>query len=339
MAAVTRATAWERWRFHLEVGRRCSPRTVGEYRQRLWRFWASIEPKAWDQATAKDLDRFLRRPVLAHACASTHAGAPLAVKSQSGYHTTVSLFYRWAAGKGGLLRRDPMADVAAPKVGRALPRSLPLADVRRLVEHVAGRPDSDVERRIRRLADGDANKASKYRLTIGNPRVEVAVWLAYGCGLRAMEVAGLRAEDVHLGEHPCVRVVAGKGGTQRTIPLAPPVCEVLAAYLDGRPRFGAVVDHREWPGRHLSAGYVANLLGWALRAAGVSASGHQLRHTFATELLRAAKGANLYTVSKLLGHAHVGTTEVYVAAYPGEGSVEGLPDPRACGGPGAAAPG
>ena len=75
-----------------------------------------------------------------------------------------------------------------------------------------------------------------------------------------------------------------------------------------------VESHRD-QGRGLSAKTVSHLLGEALRAAGVAATGHQLRHTFATELLAVGEGTNIRAVSRLLGHSQLEVTERYVGAY------------------------
>jgi len=155
------------------------------------------------------------------------------------------------------------------------------------------------------------------------------VWLAYGAGLRAGELAGLRTEDVTLGGRPHLRVL-GKGRRERLVPLAPQVAVVLAGWLHGRPQAGPLVCSQRDPNRPLQPRTVSALLGDVLKAAGVKASAHQLRHTFATELLAAGGGTNLDAVGRLLGHTDPKTTRRYTGAYDADAwaAVKLLPDPR-----------
>jgi integrase len=288
--------AWERYRAYL-VERGCRPRTISAYRFALYDFDAFLGDKPWRKATPRDLHRFLdRRPRSGRA-----TGGRLAANTRLHNACIVVAFYRWARA-AGLIGRDPMAAVALPKGGAPAVRALDLGDVRALLTWVGG-----------------------------DERLEVCTWLAFGCGLRVGEIAALRIEHVQLRGRPLLRVVDGKGGRDRIVPLPDPVRDVLAAYLARRPAAGPLVDSRRRPGDPVKAGAVSRWLSGAMRGAGLSDSGHALRHTFATLLLAADRGRNLYTVSKLLGHASTRTTErVYVAGYAGEldATVALLPDPR-----------
>jgi integrase/recombinase XerD len=301
--AIPQAAAWGRYRAHL-VRHHRSPKTISTYRGALYAFWASLDGRGWDRARAVDLERFLRRP---------RSGRPLAPKSAELYCTSIRRFYAWATARR-LLRRDPMAEVVPPRAGRPIPRSLPLAQVGEVLRHAAG-----------------------------DDRLRVMLWLGYGAGLRAGEIAAVRVEDLRLDDDPAtVRVRHGKGDRERVVPLAGPVRAVLAAYLasEGLPRSGPLVASRLFPGQPLGAHYVSELLGRALRGAGVAATGHQLRHTWATELLKAGRGTNLRAVSRGLGHASLTTTELYTSAYDADlvASVALLPDPRVAGVRGAPSP-
>lgn len=301
--AVAFAAAWDRWRYHLLAERQRSRNTVATYRVALTEFQRFIAPKRWDRATEGDLTRFLGRPRQGWAAAS---GGHLSAKSRATYAGAVCGFYAWAASRrGGLLRRDPMAELLRPRGGRPVPRAVPLADVDRLLAY------AETDRRL-----------------------EVMVWLAYGCGLRAAEIAGLRVEDVWLAEPARVRV-DGKGGRERVVPLHPRVRVVLGAYTAGRPGSGPVVGHSLRPGQAVTAKWVSRELGRVMRALGILADGgqqataHALRHTFATELLRAGRGLNIHAVSRALGHERLATTQLYVASYDADvaDAIAGLPDP------------
>ncbi len=134
--------------------------------------------------------------------------------------------------------------------------------------------------------------------------------LLYGAGLRIAEALSLDAAALPLGP---TLMVTGKGAKQRVVPLLPVVREALAAYaaacpwplVPGSPLF------RGARGGPLSAGMVQKAVARARVALGLPASAtpHALRHSFATHLLGA--GADLRSVQELLGHASLGSTQIY----------------------------
>jgi len=292
--AQQRAELLERYRHHLVVERYRSPATWRHYRRALTAFW-DFCGKPWQRCSATDLHRFLTRR--AHPGGNSR-GPRLADSSRHTYAGYVRACYRWAAAER-LLKRDPMAGVALPPRRLGPPRALQLHQVAAVLEHAAT-----------------------------DPRLHVMVWLAYGCGLRVGGIATLQVQDIVLTGRPHLRV-QGKGGRQRLVPLHPRVAGVLVAFLDGRPQTGPLVCSAVRPGQPLKPRTVSKLLSAALKAAKVRASAHQLRHTFATELLAAGKGQNLRAVSYLLGHASIASTERYVLAYNADAwaAIEGLPDP------------
>ncbi len=226
-------------------------------------------------------------------------GPRLAASTRRSYAAYVRTFYRRAAALRWI-GRDPMAAVCLPPCPLGPPRALDLADVARLL-----------------------------RDTRDDGRLRLMVWLAYGAGLRAAEIAGLRREDVQLTGRAHL-VVTGKGRRTRTVPLNRRLAAVLRAELHGGATVGPVVSSRHVPGRALRPQTVSRLLSVVLRGAGIAASGHSLRHTFATELLAAGKGHNFRAVQRLLGHQHASSTERYVAAYDQDAydAVALLPDPQ-----------
>jgi integrase/recombinase XerD len=187
-------------------------------------------------------------------------------------------------------RRD-LADLAA-HLGRRrdrLPRSLSLGEVERLIE----------------AANGTTPRSIRDRALIE---------LLYGAGLRVSEAVGLERGDVDL-EGRSVRCI-GKGDKERVVPLGSQAVEALRRYLSrGRP----YLDRRHRPELFLNA------QGGALTRAGAfliirklaGKAGldperihpHLLRHSFATHLLEG--GADLRSVQEMLGHADLGTTEIY----------------------------
>ena len=187
----------------------------------------------------------------------------------------------------GLVERNPAALVPGPRRVRTLPATLSEPEVERLL-------DGPLTAEPRRLRD------------------RALLELLYGCGLRASEACGLRMGDVDADEG-FVRVT-GKGGKERDVPLGGAAADALDRYLRaGRPRLGRPSTDRVFVsirGRPLGPTDIRRALRRELAAAGLAErSPHALRHTFATHLLE--HGADLRSIQELLGHASVGTTQVY----------------------------
>jgi integrase/recombinase XerD len=149
------------------------------------------------------------------------------------------------------------------------------------------------------------------RTTMGR-RNYAALLLMVRRGLRAGEVAALTLDDIdwEAGEI----VVHGKGTSIGRLPLPTDVGEAIVSYL--RRRRPPQVESRSLflrsraPHRGGTAAMFTGLASHSLRAAGVSSGGsHRLRHTAATQMLRA--GASLTEIAQVLRHRHVDTTAIY----------------------------
>jgi integrase/recombinase XerC len=297
LGVVGPALLWERFRYYLERDCQRRPRTVKAYRYVYWSWIKFLGPKSWHKATEADVRRFLERPPLSARALSLR----LSPNTRLHYAATLSVLYAWAQASGHL-RRNPMASFKLPKGGIPVPRSFPLPDLRQIL--VAAERD---------------------------PRLYVMCALGYFAGLRAAEIAGVRIEDITLGDRPRL-LVHGKGGRDRTLPIHPElraaIVRVLAA--QGHPRVGPLVSSRRYPGEPLIPSTVSHILGRHLRNLGIEGSGHGLRHSAATELLAAERGRNLQQVVAFLGHKSDRTTRRYVMAYDFElaDQVPKIPDPR-----------
>lgn len=136
---------------------------------------------------------------------------------------------------------------------------------------------------------------------------------AYALGLRVSELCHLRLADIDGdADRMCVRIVQGKGGKDRYVPLAADTLQMLRRWwLVARPRewlFCAQSDSR----RPLYEDSASRWFHAARAQAGICKSGgiHTLRHCYATHLLES--GVDLHTLSKWLGHRHVSTTMRYL---------------------------
>lgn len=189
----------------------------------------------------------------------------------------------------GVLARDPAEHVEVPRPPRPLPRALARETVSALVEAPdTGRPAGVRDRAL--------------------------LELLYATGLRASECCALRLEDLNLAAG--FVVCTGKGRRQRLVPVGAAALAWVRTYLgDVRPRATRRRDCGRLfvnpRGQPLSRQSVWRIVWRAAAAAGVRrrVSPHVLRHSFASHLLEG--GADLRSVQAMLGHADIGTTQIY----------------------------
>jgi len=212
-------------------------------------------------------------------------------------------FYRHAR-REGWVEGDPWASVSTPRRARRLPAVLEVGEVEDLLDAIG--PVAGPGR------GGDPGLGAALAL-----RDRALLETAYAGGLRVAELAAasLALLDV---SHAEMRVV-GKGRKERMVLLGRPATDALEAYLEaGRPRLrvgahgaddGALFLNAA--GTRLGVRGIRYRLDRIVRAAGLpeGISPHTLRHSFASHLLDG--GADLRVVQELLGHASLGTTQVY----------------------------
>ena len=256
---------------------RRAARTVDAYRRDLGDL-AAFLGRPPGEANAEDIERWL-------ADLRARGQAPSSIARRA---AAARAFYRHLVLLGD--REDnPAADVQLPRRRPRLPRTLSPRDVERLID----------------AANGTTPRSLRDR---------ALVELLYGAGLRVSEAVGLERGAVDL-ENRLVRCI-GKGDKERIVPLGRDGVEALRRYVSrGRP----YLDRRHRRELFLNA------QGGALTRAGAflilrrlaTKAGldpqrvhpHVLRHSFATHLLEG--GADLRSVQEMLGHADLGTTELY----------------------------
>lgn len=182
------------------------------------------------------------------------------------------VFYRWAIDQE-LTDKDPTVKIPRPRLRRSLPRPIATADLRAALEQSSGRH---------------------------------RCWILLGAyeGLRCQEMAGLRREDV-LEDDELLRVVAAKGDHERVVPLHPEVAQALLALP--MPEAGWIFVGRF--GQPYTPNHLSQDLNAYLRSVGVTATAHQLRHWFATELYRSTHDLRL--TQEMLGHSSPAMTALY----------------------------
>lgn len=145
----------------------------------------------------------------------------------------------------------------------------------------------------------------------GSSRDTAILNLLARAGLRVGEVVRLRLEDVEVsGRSGWVMVRGGKGNKTRRVPLNSEARQTLKAWLDERPQVSGDWVFLSQRGRQLSERDVQRMVAEYARMAGIQATPHTLRHTFATRAVE--KGVDVATLAAILGHSRLETTGRYL---------------------------
>lgn len=269
---------------HLTQVRRLSPATVRAYRSDLHDLAAAVGERSLADVDLETLRDWLWRATQRGDARATLARRAAAARS----------FFAWAKDED-LIGLDPSLRLIAPKRGRTLPAVASKDGMRDLLD----------ARRVT-AADGDPIHLRDHAI----------LELLYGSGMRVSELCGIDVDDLDL-DRATVRVL-GKGSKERVVPYGVPARDALGAYLRrGRSVLVARAE-RTAPAVFLGARggrlgpravytLVAHALGPIIGADAVGP--HALRHSAATHLLDG--GADLRAVQEILGHASLGTTQIY----------------------------
>ncbi|BDV30823.1 tyrosine recombinase XerC [Microbacterium terricola] len=278
--------AAELYETHLTRVRRLSPATVRAYRGDLADLIAATGDLELTELDIEHLREWLWAATQRGDARSTIARRTAAVRG----------FCAWAREEGHIAI-DPALRLVAPKRGRTLPAvatAPALAELLGILRDAAG--------------DGDALALRDHAI----------MEMLYGTGMRVSELCGLGMDDLDRARRTAR--VWGKGAKERVVPFGAPAAAALDAYLvRARPVLAARAASRADRPRVVFLGarggtigpravydLVARALGPVI---GGTAGPHALRHSAATHLLDG--GADLRTVQEILGHASLGTTQIY----------------------------
>jgi integrase/recombinase XerD len=197
----------------------------------------------------------------------------------------------------GIIRRDPMINVEAPKGWKRLPRYASQIEVQQLID-APGPP---------RLGSGQGGSV---RPVLGL-RDRAICETFYASAIRVSELVSIKLLDLSLDRG--LVTVFGKGSKERLVPLGRPAIDALRAYLIVRPSLryrGSPYLFISYRSPRLTRQAICCVLRARARRAGIAhVYPHLLRHSAATHML--GNGANLRVIQEILGHIDIGTTEIY----------------------------
>ncbi len=265
---------------YLKLERGYSPNTVEAYKHDLDWLLGYLEQEGLDPLSVKleDLEHFA-------AMLSDH---DISAKSQARILSGVRAFYRYLV-LDGYLDVDPTELLESPHLPQHLPEYLSTEEVDALENSI----------------DLTSNEGHRNRAIIE---------VFFSCGLRVSELTNLKLSDLFLPKG-FIRV-NGKGGKQRLVPISERAIHELELWFDDRRQMNIKPGEEDYVflnrrGHHLTRTMILIMVKRQAEAAGIkkTISPHTLRHSFATALLKG--GADLRIIQELLGHADLGTTEIY----------------------------
>lgn len=262
----------------LWLERGLSENTLSAYRSDLYSY------SGWLAPASRDLLQSRPEDILAYLATLTGKSSRTSARRLS----SLRRFFQYLA-REGRISHDPCARVAAPRIGRPLPKSLTEEEVESLLDA----PDT---------------------ATAVGQRDRAMLEVLYATGLRVSELVGLQLVQVNLRQG--VLRVMGKGNKERLVPLGEEASDWVekfirqgrAELLQGPPADVLFPSRR---GRMMTRQTFWYAIKRHAVRAGISKtlSPHVVRHAFATHLLN--HGADLRVVQMLLGHSDISTTQIY----------------------------
>lgn len=272
----------ELFRSHIGVEKGLSANTVSSYCSDLRDFWQYLGAGADPGSVSRDR-------ILDYLGACKEKGMESSTLARR--LVSIKVFFRFLYAER-MIREDVTDIMDSPKLWRLLPDML---SSREMEDFLKAFPDT-----------------AKDPLGFRNRAILETI---YACGLRVSEAATLELGSIQFDEG--LMRVFGKGGKERIVPIAPFTVDILKKYIsEVRPGFTSEGGANaklfvSRTGRVLDRERIWAIVKEAARIAGISKNihPHTLRHSFASHLLE--NGADLRIIQELLGHADIGTTQIY----------------------------
>jgi integrase/recombinase XerD len=270
---------------YLELERGLSRNTLEAYRSDLLQFGEFLTRRGLDPLRCEPADL---AAFISELAEGRNGRKPVASATLQRKIACLRSFYRHLR-REQIIDHDPTSELRSPRQRARLPKVLSRDEVQSLLAQPRG--NSPAALRDRALLE-----------------------TMYACGLRASEAIGLELSELDL-EAGILRA-RGKGSKERIVPVGSKAIETLGVYLErARPRLVGLSDEPRvfvnLRGGGLSRQGLYKIVQRHARSAGLEQrmSPHTLRHTFATHLL--AGGCDLRSLQEMLGHADIGTTQIY----------------------------
>ena len=280
----------QRYLAHAQFEKRLAARTVALYTGDLQRLQA-LADKDHVALTAVQAHHMRRWMAQMHSSGRTPRGIALITSGWRG-------FYAWL-GREGLVSANPLAGMRAPKAAKPLPKALNVDDAVQLASHHNDEQDPWLQARDIAMVE-----------------------LLYSSGLRVAELTGLDVQasstargwiDMDSAEAH----VLGKGSKRRSVPVGEKAIAALREWLQIRaPQLPENAQTQSALFVGIRGTRLTSQAIWQrLRARGVQAGistpvhPHMLRHSFASHVLQSS--GDLRAVQEMLGHANIGTTQIY----------------------------
>ncbi|WP_462151985.1 site-specific tyrosine recombinase XerD [Pseudoalteromonas xiamenensis] len=260
---------------YLEQG--LSDNTISSYRNDLIKFAQFIGELQWADVQHLTVEAYL----------AYRTDAGLKSRSTARALSALKRFFQYMQ-RDHQLTDSPLKNIAQPKIGQSLPKTLTETEVDAL------------------LSAPDVSEPM-------GMRDKAMLELLYATGLRVSELVGLRMEQVNLRQG--VVLVRGKGGKERLVPMGEEAQDWILQFLqEGRPSMIKHATDFLFPSKRgigmTRQTFWHRIKHYAILAQVVSPlSPHTLRHAFATHLLN--HGADLRVVQMMLGHSDLSTTQIY----------------------------
>lgn len=212
-------------------------------------------------------------------------------KTRARKASSLRRFYNYLTVKAGLLQVDPTKELELPSQKKSLPKYLTLEESFSLLNGV-NTPDKD--------------------------RDFCILTLFLNCGMRLSELVGINLSDIRETSEGTTLRLLGKGNKERIVYLNIACQAAIKSYLEVRGKDKKVIKDKNAlflnrNGGRLTGRRVEQIIEQILKDNGLSGRGlspHKLRHTAATMLYQHS-GVDILVLKELLGHANVGTTEIY----------------------------
>ncbi|RPF48553.1 site-specific recombinase XerD [Hydrogenoanaerobacterium saccharovorans] len=207
-------------------------------------------------------------------------------KTRSRKVSSLRSFYKYLTTKANVFEENPVLNLEVPSIKRSLPKYLSLEESLDLLTHIDGKDQT---------------------------RDYCIITLFLNCGMRLSELVGINLTDI---KDDNTLKVTGKGNKERILYLNQACLDAIAAYKKVRPIVQTADKNALFiskQGRRISNRRVEQIVDQCLKTAGLSGKGystHKLRHTAAT-LMYQHGGVDIRLLQDMLGHANLGTTEIY----------------------------